>query len=312
MSAAVVTEEPAFDVVCDASRVDDWLDARNAGVGASEIAIILGEAPLSWGSPITLYAQKLGKYERDLSDVEAVYWGKKLENEILSAYAERTGRRTMREGLLLRSRVHPWALCTLDGRTWDPLTRMQPWPLEVKNVSVFRGDDWIDGPPPHYYFQVQQQLLVTGEPKATIAALLGGQRMIWTDVYRDETAIRRIVHHGERFWARVQKREQPPAEFAQDRDALRAIYPSDNGETIELPRALMTEIELLEAAKADEKEAQFRRAILEAKVQEAMGEASRGIILGEATVTWKKQERKAFTVNASSSRVLRISRPKEQ
>ena len=52
-------------------------------------------------------------------------------------------------------------------------------------------------------------MLVTGAPKATIACLLGGQRLVWCDVERDEETIRRIIYHGERFWRAVQERTPP-------------------------------------------------------------------------------------------------------
>ncbi|HXQ78540.1 MAG TPA: YqaJ viral recombinase family protein, partial [Gemmatimonadaceae bacterium] len=147
MSAAEKLQ--AYEVVCDTSVEQNWLDARMQGVGASEIALVLGEAPESWGSVLSLYARKIGKYERDLSEIEAVYWGKKLEGAILSAYWERTGRRTEKESLLLRSTEHPWMLCTLDGRTWEPENDRVRWPLEIKNVSAFKADEWENGPPPH-------------------------------------------------------------------------------------------------------------------------------------------------------------------
>ncbi len=80
-----------YDVVCDVSDRDAWLESRTDGIGASEIAAVLGESP--WMSPLALYASKIGAYERDLSDSEPVYWGTKLEGAIVEAYSERTGRK---------------------------------------------------------------------------------------------------------------------------------------------------------------------------------------------------------------------------
>jgi putative phage-type endonuclease len=131
MSAAVQIAR-TYEVVCDTSDRDEWLRPRDSGIGASEIASVLGESPFA--SAIELYATKTGRYSRDLSEVEAVYWGNKLESAIIEAYSDRTGRQTRKAGHLLRSTEHPWALCTLDGETWQTAAN-DAWPLEIKNVS---------------------------------------------------------------------------------------------------------------------------------------------------------------------------------
>lgn len=309
MSTAVAVASP-YEILCDTSSRVDWLDARHAGIGASEIAIVLGEAPEAWGSPLSLYAQKIGKYERDLSDVEAIYWGNKLEAEILSAYAERTGRMTQREGRLLRSTAHPWALCTLDGRTWDPKGSASPWPLEVKNVGGFKGEEWVDGPPPHYYLQVQHQLLVTGEPRGTIAALLGGQRMVWSDIPRDENAIRRIIYHGERFWSRVQRRDMPEPDGTEaTRRALQALYPHGEG-TVVLPGSAADAADELETVKAELRALEKRKDVIENTVRAALGDAEHGVLPDGRSFSWKLQSRRECTIPASSFRVLRLHNSK--
>jgi putative phage-type endonuclease len=299
-----------YDVVCDTSVEQDWLDARMQGIGASEIALVLGEAPESWGSALSLYAQKIGKYERDLSEVEAVYWGKKLEGAILSAYWDRTGRRTEKESLLLRSTEHPWALCTLDGRTWEPANDFERWPLEIKNVSAFKAEEWVDGPPPHYYLQIQQQMLVTGESRSTIAALLGGQRMVWADVPRDEDTIRRIVYHGSRFWERVQARDVPAPDGSEGtRRALHALYPAGSG-SIVLPHVAAEAADELEALKGQLRSLEKRKDVIENTVRAALGDAEVGFLTDGRSFSWKLQSRRECVIPATSFRVLRLHNSK--
>jgi putative phage-type endonuclease len=295
-----------FEIVCDTSERIDWLSERVQGIGASEIAVVLGEAPEQWGSPLSLYAQKIGKYERNLDDVEAVYWGNKLEEAILSAYAERTGRRTKRERFLLRSVEHPWMLCTLDGRTWEPSNERFKWPFEIKNVSAYKAEEWIDGPPPHYYLQLQQQLAVTNEPKATIAALIGGQRMVWCDVPRDEIAIRRIIVNGARFWERVVNRDMPAPDGSEStRKALQALYPEGHG-TVILPATAADCADELEHVKAELKRLEERKEFIENTVRAALGEAELGVLHDGRSFSWRKQKRRAFTAPESTFRVLRL------
>lgn len=314
MSAAekLAGESPLpYEVVCDTSVEQDWLDARKQGIGASEIAMVLGEAPTTWGGPLKLYARKTGaSADDDLSEVEAVYWGKKLEGPILEAYWERTGRRTARESLLLRSVEHPWALCTLDGRTWEPANDGSRWPLEIKNVSAFLAGEWVDGPPPHYYLQIQQQMLVTGEQKATIAALLGGNRMVWADVPRDEQTIRRIIHHGSHFWERVQRRDVPAPDGTEaSRRALEKLYPEGSG-TIVLPYSAIEAADELEDVKATIKALEARKDLIENTIRAALGNAEVGFLTDGRSFSWKRQSRRECVIPATSFRVLRLHKAK--
>lgn len=309
MSAALTLERP-YEVLCDtAEGREQWLRSRHAGIGASEIAAVLGESPFL--SALELYSIKIERYERDLSEVESVYWGNKLEPTIIEAYSERTGRSTRRAGQLLRSAEHPWALCTLDGETWTGASN-DAWPLEIKNVSGFKGDEWSDGPPPHYYLQVQQQMLVTGAQRATIVALLGGQRMVWADVPRDETTIRKIVYHGERFWQRVLNRDVPAPDGSDGaRKALAAIYPEGSGIVV-LPATAAEAADEIECLKAERKRIGDKLDLLENTVRAAIGDAEVGVLPDGRSFSFKLQHRSEFTVAASSFRVLRLHQPKKR
>lgn len=306
----IAPSDRPFHVECDTADRADWLRLRGTGIGASEIAAVLGESP--WMSAIELYTEKLDRYRRDLDDVEAVYWGNKLESPIIEAYAERTGRGTRKAGKLLRSSVHPWALCTLDGETWEAANDVEAWPFEVKNTSSFKADEWADGPPPHYYHQVQQQMLVTGAAKATIAALIGGQRMVWADVPRDEIAIRRIVYQGERFWDRVLRRDVPAPDGTESaRRALQALYPQGSG-TIVLPGTAGAAVDRLEVIKLEQKRLGDERDVIENTLRAALGDAELGVLPDRRSVSWKLQHRKESVMPASSFRVLRLHQPKNR
>lgn len=311
MSAAEKLTQP-FEIVCDTTVRQDWLDERMSGIGASEIAMVLGVAPESWGNALSLYAQKIGKLERNLDDVEAVYWGNKLEAPILEAYHERTGRPTSRAGLLLRSTLHPWALCTLDGKTWEAANDASQWPLEIKNISGFKAGEWVDGPPEHYFLQIQQQMLVTGDQKATVAALIGGQRMVWADVPRHEITINKIIYHGERFWDRVQKRDVPAPDGTEGtRRALAVLYPQGSGITV-LPHSAIEAADELEAVKAEIKRLEARKETIENTVRAAIGDNEIGAMTDGRSFSWKEQTRKECVLPASSFRVLRLHQSKKR
>jgi putative phage-type endonuclease len=227
---AVATADPYVPLCASADR-EEWLRARLAGIGGSEIAGVLEESP--WSSPVSVYQDKVAPAEDE--DQERLFWGRHLEEPIGRGYAIRTGRRFRPAGLLLRSVEHPWALATLDGWTCAN-SNGEEWPAEIKNVNEHMIDAWVDGAPRHVYLQVQHQMLVTGAPRVTVIGLLGGCQLVWQDVERDEQEIRRIIVRGERFWREhVEARVVPDTDHTTaTRRALARLYPQDDGEVIDV------------------------------------------------------------------------------
>lgn len=300
--------EQAYEIVCRAADAD-WLKHRGLGIGASEAAVLIGESP--WKSVLQLYAEKIGAVDPpDLSDVEAVFWGTRLESLVLDVYRERTKRFTDQGGLLLRSIEYPWALCTLDGWTSD--AELGPyWPLEIKTTGAARGGDWAEGPPEHYRIQITWQMLVTGARKATIACLIGGQKFVWCDVERDEQLVRKLIRHGEEFWRRVEQREPPSPDGTESaRKTLHALYPRDDGETVVLPGELMLVADELEEIKAAEKALGVRKVQAENAIKVALGAAQRGVLGDGREFSWKYEKTRGYTVAEGQRRVLRAHQAK--
>jgi predicted phage-related endonuclease len=216
---------------------------------------------------------------------------------------------------MLRSAKHPWATATPDGwvdQLEDGTVINDPWPLEIKTTSAFRADDWVDGPPDHYMAQVQHQMLVTDARKATIACLLGGQRLVWCDVDRDEVWQRKIIHYGERFWRRVQDHDPPlPDGSDSSRRVLSKLFPADDGSVIELPAALTDVVDQWQALKSQAKSIETEIKLRENQIKAAIGDAQRGVFHGGGTVSWKTQFKQAYSVKASTSRVLRWHPPED-
>ena len=303
-----------YVVVCDqAEGRDKWLEARKLGIGASDMPVILGLSP--WKSILELHSEKTGETEsEDLSDNEFIKWGNRLELPILQAYAEETGRPANHSGHLIRSIEHPWAQCTLDGITGaddHPLegTGFQyGWPLQIKNTSAFKADDWADGPPEQYVVQEHHEMLVTGAQKATIACLLGGNRLVWADVERNEILIKKIIHHGEAFWRRVLDRRPPPPDGSEaTKKALSRLHPRDNGKIVELAGDLRGAVESIRLCKAAIKEEEGNLRHWENQIKAAMGDNQAACFAGGGpTITWRSSERAGYTVKPSTIRTLRI------
>jgi putative phage-type endonuclease len=186
-------QQPFIEIVSQDKR-RDWEDAHDTGIGASEIAAVLGES--RYGSRLRVWAEKIGRLERrDLSDIEAVQMGIELEPFVAHKYESRTTRPISKAGTLLRSRAYPWAICTPDywlcgdDGVWNI-------PLQIKTTSAYRLSDWAEGPPKEVWWQVQHEMFVTGAPWASVGVLVGGQRFMWADVQRDDAAIEEIIEAG--------------------------------------------------------------------------------------------------------------------
>lgn len=297
-----------YEVVCD-SRDPEWKSKRGEGIGASEAAVLLGLSP--WKSLLQLYGEKTREIPApDLDDVELVQWGNRLEPVIIEAYREKTRRFVDRGGILLRSRQYPWALATLDA--WTCTDELGPyWPLEIKSTGAHKGEEWAEGPPEHYRAQIHWQMLVMNTQRATIACLIGGQRLVWCDVERDEMLIRRLVHAAEEFAGHVERREPPaPGGTESDRRAVHALYPRDDGEMLVLPAELLDAADEIEACKAEEKALSSRRIQAENALKIALGPKQCGALPDGRLVQWKTSVRKAYQVAESTSRTLTIKQAK--
>jgi predicted phage-related endonuclease len=258
-----------FEVLADSNHKRDfWLEKRQLGIGASEIAIVLGNT--RWGTSLSLYAKKLGLWKDNEEEKEYLYWGNRLEPAIIAGYADRTGRAAVPFGLLLRHVRYPWLLATPDALTTDDpaakarapeLTRainairrvirhqrnVPPelvhefvrcsqgwWALQTKNIGLWSAQDWTEGAPDYYVLQCQQESLLLNSTRCTAAALVAGQRLIWEDIERDEITERRIVNLGRKFWhEHVLAKVEPAADGSEhSARALKHLHPLANPETV--------------------------------------------------------------------------------
>lgn len=299
-----VEQSPAYRTIIHSKHRTEWLQRRLEGVGASEVAGLLGHGR----SPLQLWALKTGRLEPDsLDDVEFVRWGHVLEPIILSEYQAPyySGRMARRNGWLVQSTAQPWAMCTLDGWTNHPEHGLIP--LEIKTTNAFNAEDWAEGAPPKYHWQLAHQMLVTGTPAASIACLIGGQRLVWADVERDPVDEERILEAGDTFWQHVVDDTPPPTDGSRgSAKALAAMYPRHiEGKSVQL-NGVMGELDAqLIGVKSQLKALESERRKIENELRAAIGDAETAFLPDGTRYTLKTQTRAAHEVAASTFRVLR-------
>ncbi len=300
----ILWNEHAVMVGHSSSR-EDWLAVRGTGIGASDVASVLG---CGFRTPADVWAEKTGRVPADdLSEIERIEWGIRLEPMIVEAYSEPryAGRMVQRGGELLRSIHHPWALATLDAVTLHP--EHGPIPLEIKTASAFAAGDWQDGPPEPYYLQVQAQLLVTGAGWGSVACLIGGQQLVWCDVQRDEAAIARIVAECSRLWRYVEEEMMPPPDASEEwAQVFGRVHPEIAGKVANLDDAADLVAEY-EAAKAAVKEAEAREQAAKNLLIERIGDAEEARFSDGHGYTYRTTRRGSYVVQPTTFRALRES-----
>lgn len=303
----------AFEILCTTEDEQAWLEARNGGIGASEIALVLGAS--SWSSILTLYAKKTGEEVPEDEQTEHQQWGKLLEPAIRDELARRA-EVTLLEAppRLIRSTEHRWAIATPDALTTSGE------PVEVKNLSFgYDEEDWAVGIPEQYYLQCQHQMLVADAKRCLFGALLWGYRMVWEWVERDEVAIRRIIRAGAEFWRRVEERDEPPSDGHPDARRLLGMR-ADNENTIELYeseigdklRAYELAQARLDKANAEQRAAKKACDASKDHLAQAMGNHRTAVTSTGWSLKWKTTERRGYTVAATSFETFKIEPPKEK
>ena len=263
-----------------------------------------------------LWAEKCGLADPpDLDEVEAVQWGNILEATIAATFAERTGRKVEhnRNADVTSHPDHDFLTATLDAIQIDPVRGIGA--LECKNVGEYLSSDWKESPPLKFQVQLQHQLAVTGMPWGSLCALIGGNRLRWFDMNRNERFIERMIDKEAYFWTHVLDRIPPPVDGTlATENALKRLYATVDGATVMLPKFIDDpngepmdwDVELL-SAKATIKQNEEKRRWIENHLRAAMKTAEVGCVEGGATYTLKATTRHNPAREASTStfRVLR-------
>ncbi len=288
---------------------DRWLSLRRQGIGSSDAAAVAGLNP--YQSPLDVYLDKTGQLVND-EDNERMKRGRQLEPIIAQMFAEETGLKVRRKNQLLacaKPGLH-FAQANLDFTVQG-----EDAILEVKNVGERMADLWEEnGVPEMYLIQVHHQLLVTGAAYAYICALIGGNKLRYSRVDRDENILAQLTEIEARFWGWVKEGTPPPVDGGRaTKKALAALYPEETGGSVELDEAFATAlVNRIEQEKAYEKAAREQRELCENQLKAMLGINTFGLINGVPRVKWSTVKRDGYYVKPTEYRQLRILNPKEE
>lgn len=237
-------------LVCrpDADR-DEWLEARQAGIGASEIAAVLGISP--YDSPFSLWWRKRNGWANDVS--EEMSSGTRLEPVIADWFADQCidangeALMTVRPAGLYQNADRPWQLATPDRLLMlpvedKPTRRRCAALLECK--AAFSWDGWgepgTDQIPVHYRAQCLWQMDTVGVDLVHVAVFSGLSFRAYL-VRRDEKDLTAMREAGRRFWQSLIDDVPPdPDEHAATLPILRRLNEQIEDREQEIPAAIAT------------------------------------------------------------------------
>jgi len=159
---------------------DAWLAGRTLGIGASDVAAIMGVSP--WSTPLDVWNNKRGRAaEHSDATLKLFARGHALEESVVRLYSIESGREALHlDDCTVTHPTLPWAYCSPDGLVLDgdvggleakTSGRADSWSDSV--AEIMAGDDYDpDTLPPVYALQVYWSLECCGLPWWDLAALL--------------------------------------------------------------------------------------------------------------------------------------------
>lgn len=293
VSVASSKPRPALKLVKtnELSR-DDWLEVRKTGIGSSDAAASVGLNP--YQSQLELWMVKTGRGgalpQIDPNDDSSpMFWGTLLEAFVAAHYTKKSGNRIRKINAVLQHPEHAWMLANID-REVVGVPEVQI--LECKTAGMNGAKLWRDGVPEYVQLQVHHQLAVTGKQAADVAVLVCGNEFRTFRIERDDALISRLIELERKFWHYVETDTPPPADGSDSAaTALQALYPSDDGNTLDLSddadmgaafADLLAVREVL--SELEKSESQLKQ-----KIQQRMGDASKATF-ENGEVSWKRSK----------------------
>ncbi len=170
---------------------EEWLKMREDGIGASEVAAILGLSP--WETPFSLYLKKTHQVP-PTEENDAMRRGHYLEDAVVQWWMHETGEQVIKASaadIIYVHPEHPYMRVTPDR-----VVKGRKKILEVKSTAIQMGETIPD----YYLAQVMYQMYVTGIHQAELIYIQGGLTFGRFIVEYDEEFAEFIAGRVTEFW----------------------------------------------------------------------------------------------------------------
>lgn len=268
----------------------EWLEYRKAGIGGSDVGVIVGLN--KYKSAFTLFLEKTNQLPTDDEQSEAAYWGNTLEDIVAQEFSKRTGLEVNERHELLQHDTYDFMLANLDREVTCP--NRGTGILECKTSSEYLKDEWSeDKIPDSYYLQVQHYLAVTGYSFAYIAVLIGGNKFVHKEIERDEEVINYLIQLESDFWNNHISKNVPPAIDGSEStsSSIKLFYSESNDGSVELSSEEIKILQKINETKKEIQQLELQKSEYENQIKNYLGESEIGEYEGSVIVTWKANKR---------------------
>ncbi len=276
---------------------DEWLEQRTKGIGGSDVAGILGVS--KYATPLSVWLNKTGQIEsKDLSEVQAVEWGNRLEEVVGTKYIENhPERKVKRVNAVAQSITRPWAQASLDFEVKDG---ERHGILEIKTAGLRVADDWKEGVPLYYLTQITHYMSVLNRDFADVAVLIGGQEYREYRIERDEDDIATVNEAVDKFWNdNVEQNVAPELQLETSESLLALFGKGGKDDVINIAPEQLDEVdELIETYNDVSKEYKLlkeRKDELSQRIIETVGKHN-GIKTDSNQAKWVRYEAKGYNM----------------
>lgn len=276
-----------------------WRVARREGLGASEVAAVLGFG--KYQSPLTVWLEKKGLAEEREDSPQATV-GRFAESAIAQLY-EHTTKRELAAAPTVRHRTVPFLFASADRiallenfrslipeggelvrDTWDHL-------VEIKNRGGFPsgfGESGTDQVPDEIAIQAHVQMECYDLPRVVVAVLISGNDFRTYPLERNPAIGGPIIEQAAAWWEKhIIGGERPPLEGPNVKEYLAKKFAQKNREILKFEAGTVIDSKILELAsvRQSQKELEEERDALEAFLKDTIGEAF-GVETPSGLITW--------------------------
>ena len=244
--------------------VRQWMQDRQLGVGASEIAVLFGLSP--WQSLRELWYEKVHGCSFD-SGSELFHFGHEMEPLIAAEFERRTGEQVAQPAEMISVGSRPHHRASLDRVVLEDGKPAAA--LELKNLHEGRYAEYrASGPSTGYLLQLQYQMAVSQLDVGYLACLFGGQKWACWRVMASPSVQREILRRVDEFWSYVESKTEPPENLGG-----RAVVDADQTLVLDDP-VWETRFSVLEDIRVQKSKLDKEEKAIKQEVKEVMGDAT--------------------------------------
>lgn len=265
---------------------NEWLKARQDGIGASEVATIVGLNP--WESPYQLWRRKLG-IDPPKEENFAMRAGHYLEDAVAKFWHDETGHEIIKasvEDFMFIDTEKPFLRVSPDRTYWlSGMTRNDDNKGILECKTTQKSID-ADDLPKHWFCQVQMNLGVAELKRGSIAWLTQGREFGYKDIALVPDFYGWLVEEVEKFWKdHILGKKEP--DVSNVKDILLKYNRHTDGKVVEVTDEIFNTYKDLKDVRAQIDTLEERKVTLEERIKLAFGDAEAVSYGGETLATWK-------------------------